>query len=69
LRGKFFNAGDKTSADDIKRIFKDVIENDRDEPFGQIRELLGHGTSSFDDNLEQFLKIREETDIVSPWSS
>ncbi len=72
LRGSYFrdsNSPVKTSADDIRNEFKAIIEDSNDPPFDRLGELLGHGTPEFETKLDQFLKIKEYDEVISPLSS
>ena len=72
LRGDFFNTTHqsvKTSLDDIRDEFIDIIANDPGSEFEKLRELLEYGTDSFDSKLDDFLRIEVYDELVPPFSS
>ena len=47
-------------------MFKQVIKEAGEEPFDQLRKVLGSSTADFEKKLQEFLRVEAYPEIVPP---
>lgn len=65
--GDFFRSDE--SATGIFERFRQIVLNSNEAGFPKLREALGHGTSNFEANLADIIKVSDDPILISPFSN